>query len=78
MEFNFSVPIKGIKDFTIEADSLEEAIYAYTMGSAIAGSQEAQLGSIEKGKFADFIILSDIQPEATQILQTYIAGNRIH
>ena len=27
MEFNFSVPIKGIKDFTIEADSLEEAIY---------------------------------------------------
>ena len=27
MEFNFSLPIKGIKDFTIEADSLEEAIY---------------------------------------------------
>ena len=27
MEFNFSIPIKGIKDFTIEASSLEEAIY---------------------------------------------------
>ena len=27
MEFNFSIPIKGIKDFTIEAASLEEAIY---------------------------------------------------
>ena len=27
MEFNFSIPIKGIKDFTIEADDLEEAIY---------------------------------------------------
>lgn len=27
MEFNFSLPIKGIKDFTIEVDSLEEAVY---------------------------------------------------
>jgi predicted amidohydrolase YtcJ len=67
----------GIHIAAEQAISLEEAIYAYTMGSAIAGSQEAQLGSIEKGKFADFIILSDIQPEATQILQTYIAGKRI-
>lgn len=27
MQFEFSLPIKGIKDFTIEADSLEDAIY---------------------------------------------------
>ena len=27
MEFNFSIPIKGIKDFTVEAGSLEEGIY---------------------------------------------------
>ena len=26
MEFNFSIPIKGIKDFTVEAESIEEAI----------------------------------------------------
>ena len=32
MEFNFSVPIKGIKDFTIEADSLEDAIYTMCNG----------------------------------------------
>ena len=27
MEFEFSIPIKGIKDFTVEAESLEEAIW---------------------------------------------------
>lgn len=27
MQFDFSLPIVGIKDFTVEADSLEEAIY---------------------------------------------------
>lgn len=27
MEFHFSLPIKGIKDFTVEDDDLEEAIY---------------------------------------------------
>lgn len=27
MQYDFSVPVVGIKDFTIEADSLEEAIY---------------------------------------------------
>ena len=26
MQFEFSIPIKGLKDFTIEADSLDEAI----------------------------------------------------
>ena len=26
MRFEFSIPIKGLKDFTIEADSLDEAI----------------------------------------------------
>ena len=26
MQFDFSVPIVGVKDFTIEAESLEEAI----------------------------------------------------
>ena len=27
MQFDFSLPIVGIKDFTVEADSIEEAIY---------------------------------------------------
>lgn len=26
MQYDFSIPIKGLKDFTIEADSLDEAI----------------------------------------------------
>lgn len=27
MEYYFSVPVKGIKDFTVKANSLEEAIH---------------------------------------------------
>lgn len=27
MQYDFSVPIVGVKDFTIEADSLDEAIH---------------------------------------------------
>ena len=40
-----------------EATTLEEAIYAYTMGGAHAMLAEDRLGSIEQGKFADFIVL---------------------
>lgn len=27
MQFEFTIPIKGLKDFTIEAESLDEAIH---------------------------------------------------
>lgn len=27
MQFEFTIPIKGLKDFTVEAESLDEAIY---------------------------------------------------
>ncbi|HYV93092.1 MAG TPA: amidohydrolase [Chitinophagales bacterium] len=40
-----------------EKISVGEALYAYTMGSAIANSDENNRGSIEEGKFADFIVL---------------------
>jgi predicted amidohydrolase YtcJ len=38
--------------------TLEEAIYAYTMGSAFAEFQEKEKGSITPGKLADMVILS--------------------
>lgn len=39
--------------------SVVEAVRAYTLGSAYAEFQEKQKGTIEVGKFADIIILSD-------------------
>ena len=39
--------------------TVEEAVLAYTLGSAYAEFQEKQKGTIEVGKFADLIILSD-------------------
>jgi predicted amidohydrolase YtcJ len=38
--------------------SVAEAISAYTLGSAYAGHQEKERGSLEAGKVADFVILS--------------------
>jgi predicted amidohydrolase YtcJ len=39
--------------------TLEQAIEAYTLGSAYAEFQEKEKGSITPGKLADFVILSD-------------------
>lgn len=54
--------------------SLEEAIYAYTMGSAYAEFQEQEKGSITPGKLADMVLLSQnlftISPRA--ILETRV------
>ena len=38
--------------------TVEEAVYAYTMGAALAEFQEKEKGSIEVGKLADLVILS--------------------
>lgn len=50
--------------------SVAQAVHAYTMGSAIAEHQDAVKGSIEPGKLADLVILSDdifsIPPEAIE------------
>ena len=38
--------------------SVEEAVRAYTVGSAYAEFQESEKGTIEPGKLADMVILS--------------------
>ena len=43
---------------TAEALTAEEAIIAYTAGSAYAGHAEHYSGSLEAGKVADFVVLS--------------------
>ncbi|MEO6333881.1 MAG: amidohydrolase [Pyrinomonadaceae bacterium] len=42
-----------------ESVSVYEAVRAYTLGSAYAQFQEKEKGTIEPGKLADFVILSD-------------------
>jgi len=44
--------------FPRECIELGDALYAYTMGSAAAVGMEHELGSLEKGKYADIVVLS--------------------
>lgn len=53
--------------------TVEEAVYAYTMGAAFAEFQEKVKGSIEVGKVADMVILSsDIFAEKADIRNAYV------
>ena len=61
--------------------TVEEALRAYTSNSAWAGFAEAYSGSIEQGKGADFVVLSenlfDIDPVAiadVRVLRTVVGG----
>jgi predicted amidohydrolase YtcJ len=60
----------------------EEALRAYTVTAAYAAFEEKEKGSLEIGKLADFVVLSDdvlsVRPEAIdkiQIDQTVVGGN---
>jgi len=64
-----------------EVLSREDALRAFTLGGAYAAHQEFKIGSLEQGKWADFILVDkdyfkvpveDIYK--TQVLQTWIAG----
>ncbi|MHA1269092.1 MAG: amidohydrolase [Candidatus Helarchaeota archaeon] len=65
--------------------SLSDALKMYTINAAIALGQEKLKGSLENGKFADFIILENdieqITPEELKnlkILETYHRGKKIY
>jgi predicted amidohydrolase YtcJ len=64
-----------------ERVSVEQAVYAYTLGGAYASGDEEIKGSIQPGKLADLVILSKdifkIQPEEilkTKVLATIFDG----
>ena len=68
-----------------QALSLEEAISAYTINGAYVMRQEDKVGTLEVGKEADFIVLSqhlfNIQEDEinqTQVLATYLRGELIY
>lgn len=63
--------------------SFEQALAAYTRGSAYAGFAEDRIGSLEPGKWADFILVdrdpTKVDPQQlgrTEVLQTWIAGKK--
>ena len=65
--------------------SFEQALAAFTRGAAYAGFAEDRIGSLEPGKWADFILVDrdptkvDAQALArTQVLETWIAGKKVY
>jgi hypothetical protein len=65
--------------------SVEEAVEAYTAGSAYATFQEKELGTLERGKLADLIVLSQdifsVPPETlsgTRVLLTMVGGKVVY
>jgi predicted amidohydrolase YtcJ len=65
--------------------SRQQALRGMTIWAAKANFEEAEKGSLEKGKLADFIILDkDIMSISakevlnTTVLATYIAGEKVY
>ena len=65
--------------------SLNQALDGFTRGAAFAAFAEDRLGSLERGKMADFIFIDrDIfanasaeQIRGTQVLETYVGGRKV-
>jgi predicted amidohydrolase YtcJ len=64
--------------------TFEQALGAYTRGAAYAGFAEDKIGSLESGKWADFIIVdrdpTTVDPRSlarTSVLETWVAGQKV-
>jgi predicted amidohydrolase YtcJ len=65
--------------------SLKEAFRCFTLDAAYAGHQERTLGSLEAGKYADFIVvdsdlfkMSPYDIYKTTVLETWVAGRQVY
>lgn len=64
--------------------NVEQALLAYTKNAAFSGFDETIKGTLEKGKLADFVILSDdifsinhVKIKEVMVLQTYVGGKKV-
>ncbi len=71
--------------YASQAMTLTEAFRAFTLDAAYAQHQEKTLGSLETGKWADFILIDrdlfKIAPAdiwKIKVQQTWVAGRRVH
>ncbi len=71
----------GMVFFNEQAMTREEAIYSYTLGNAYAGFEDDIKGSLEPGKWADLVMLSNnlltCQEDSipvTKVLMTMVGG----
>lgn len=67
------------------ASTIDEALKAYTINAAWQLKRENDIGSLEVGKLADLVVLSEnpkvVQPEhlpAIQVLETYLGGEHFN
>ena len=68
-----------------EALTREEALHSFTWAAAYAAHQEDRLGSLEAGKWADFIVVDrdffeipDSEIDDIQVLQTWVGGELVY
>ena len=67
-----------------ERVGFETALAGFTRNAAFAGFAEDRIGSLEPGKWADFILIdrdpTKVDPQAlaaTQVLETWVAGKKV-
>lgn len=65
--------------------TVAEALRSFTLDAAYSGFWEAEMGSLEAGKVADFVLIDrdifTVNPEAiksTQVLETWVAGQQVY
>ena len=83
--FYFSRVVCASRKFPSSRMSREEALKSMTIWSAYAGFMEKDVGSLEPGKYADFVVLDQdimrVPAELvlkTQVLSTWLSGKPVY